>query len=96
MQECFYNAGRTARRTAFPFANGRTRWNERRTTDYTDFTDKEGIGVQGVYTRRVAATQAKGLLHTSPGQRPGFIVQQVFCCRPKACFIEFDERYVWD
>jgi len=27
------------------------------TTDFTDFTDKEGIAVQGVFTRRVAAKE---------------------------------------
>jgi len=35
--------------------------------------------------------QAKGLIHTSPGQRPGFIVQSLFGCRPTACFVMEDE-----
>jgi len=35
--------------------------------------------------------QAEGLIHTSPGQRPGFIVQSLFGCRPTACFIAKDE-----
>ena len=28
--------------------------------------------------------QAEGLVHTSPGQRPGFIAPRLFCCRPTA------------
>ena len=40
--------------------NSRSEGNERRTTDYADYTDKEGIGVQGVYTRRVAAKEVLG------------------------------------
>jgi hypothetical protein len=31
-------------------------------------------------------SQAEGLIHSSPGQRPGFIVRSLFC-RPTACFI---------
>ena len=44
-------------------------------------------------SRPVAAQefQADGLLHTSPGQHPGFIVQLLSGCRPSACFIAKDE-----
>ena len=35
--------------------------------------------------------QAEGLIHSSPGQRPGFIVQLSSGCRPTACFIAKDE-----
>ncbi len=35
--------------------------------------------------------QAEGLIHTSPGRRPGFIVQLLSGCRPTACFIAKDE-----
>jgi len=40
--------------------------------------------------------QAKGLIHTSPGQRPGFIVQQILCCRPRrAIRLLFLARRLW-
>ena len=44
-------------------------------------------------SRPVAAQhfQAEGLIHTSPGQHPGFIDQLLSGCRPSACFIAKDE-----
>ena len=35
---------------------------------------------------RLSRVQAEGLIHTSPGQRPGFM-DSFLHCRPTACFI---------
>ena len=49
-------------------------WNQRitavKTTDFTDFTDKEGIEVQGVFTRRVAAKEVLDHDKALSGQGP--------------------------
>jgi len=49
-------------------------WNQRitavKTTDFTDFTDKEGIEVQGVFTRRVAAKEVLDHDEALSGQGP--------------------------
>jgi hypothetical protein len=40
-----------------------------------------------VHRAIVILSQAEGLVHTSPGQRPGFIAPWLFCLRPKAWLI---------
>ena len=61
--------------------------------------------------RRVPCAQAEGLVHISPGQRPGFadsfviagqrpasqvLGQEEYRNLLKTYHVEFDERYVWD
>ena len=49
--------------------------------------DIEGVGrFRDTKTQVHTFADTKGVIHTSPGQRPGFIVVNSYC-RLKACFI---------